>query len=308
MKTSRFTVFTLLACLFCATAFAQSTERVKRRAKQRTNQRVDQKVDEAVDKVFDDLFGKKKKTEKPEDAEAPESAEEETARPGTSILDRIGGNSEPWEPVRNDYPMSFQMAMTTTKNGKTDAMILDIALGEWMTGYRMIDPDKEQVESMRIIFDNQEGTMTTISKEEGKEPRGMQMSQRMLSGGNFSQKVEDQMDEYSFRKTGRTQVIDGYTCEEVEITGPEGSGVSWVTNEIELDWSQVVQGLTMGMRGKQTVPGMDAPYEGFPIESSWTDAKGKETTVARYRNILLGDAIDRSLFDTGEVEIQKIGY
>jgi hypothetical protein len=306
MEQSRILLYTLLLCLVSTSAFAQATERAKRRAERRANQRIDQKVDEAVDKVFDGLFGKRKKNE-PAETDAPADAERtEDNRPGTSILDRLGGSDAEWEPVRNDYPMSFRMAMSTTKRGQTEEMIIDISLGEWKTGYRIINPEGKQG-TMRIILDNQEGTMTTINEEEGKQPQGIQMSQRMFSQGNVAAVMEEKMDDYTFRKTGRIKVIDGYNCEEYEIEGPEGSGVSWVTNDIELDWPQVVQGMTMGMQGQQAMPGVNAPYQGFPIESVWTDAKGKETTVARYQDIRFGDDIDRSLLETGDIPIQKLG-
>lgn len=306
MEKSRILLYTFLLCLVSTSAFAQKTERAKRRAERRANQRIDQKVDEAVDKVFDGLFGKKKKKEE-DKTDAPADAEgTEDNRPGTSILDRLGERDAEWEPVRNDYPMSFRMAMSTTKRGQTEEMVIDISLGEWKTGYRIINSDGKQG-TMRIILDNQEGTMITITEEEGQQPQGIKMSQRMFSRGNVAATVEEKMDDYTFRKTGRTKVIDGYTCEEYEIEGPEGSGVSWVTNDIELDWPQVVQGMTMGMQGQQSMPGVNAPFEGFPIESTWTDAKGKEVTVARYQDIRLGDDIDRSLLETGDIPIQQLG-
>lgn len=290
----------MLCFLVGTMAFAQATERAKRRAERRANQRVDQKIDEAVDKVFDGLFSKKKK----EEAETPD--EEAVDRPGTNILDVLGGSNEEWEPVRNDNPMSFQMAMSTTKKGKTNEMVIDISMSEWKTAYRMIDPE-ESPSTMRIILDNENGTMTTITQEDGKDPQGIQMSQRMFNRGSVTAAVEDKMDEYTFQKTGRTKVIDGYTCEEFEIKGPEGSGVSWITNDIDINWSQIVQGMTMGMQGQQTMPGVNAPYQGFPIETTWTDDKGKEVTVARYKDIRFGDDIDRSLLETGDIPIQKLG-
>lgn len=284
--------------------FAQPTERVKRRAENRANQRVDQKVDEAVDKAFDSLGNLfKNKQRPPLDSANTAAADAQPAETATRFEGLFGaGNAEPWEPIRNDAPISYTMEIEQQKGNKTDKTVLDISFDTWLTGYRIRD-DKQ---ATRFILDNEKGTMTTVVEEEGKQPQAFRMNQFRLKVDEAT--VEDAMEKTTIEKTGRTRTIDGYACQEYTFKNEEGSGQMWITEELKADFSALMQAFVRQNRGKRSEyfdPSL--PYRGFPIEQTFTDHKGKETTITRFRQIRTGNNIDRSVLNLEGIEVATIG-
>lgn len=293
----------------------QTTERAKNRAKYRTNQRVDQKIDQGVDRALDKvegLFRRKNRS----------SAESPTAEPSTSESQQgdntdeesmqelpVGGifgglRSKDFEPFENPVAMSFVMDVSVTnKRGKTDEMQINCTFDTWQTGMQTSTDDGE----MRLILDNKEGYLTVITKDQDGELTAMRMQQRAYDLSD----VEPDPDNYTVRATGNTRKIDGYQCSEYIIEHEDGTTTSWVTKDLDIDYADFVRAMASqasASRQKILSGQPNYGYEGFPILSTTVSKDGKETTIMHIKDILIGDQIDRSIFDIEGVKVTNLGF
>jgi hypothetical protein len=320
-----------LTILLTAGLTAQNTtERVKKRAKNRTearaNQRLDQKVDEGVDKAFnaiEGLFGKKKKKKAADTTAAPTErvedgglrandgdayADEEEAT--SAIMNALGMGGGDWEPYTN--PVTFSLTMETTeikKNGKEETVRM--RMGALPTEFAMV-VQGEGSERNRMILNTQDGKTTMIATDKKGKTEGYRIRMPNFSS-TVAEAQEEMMDYLTFTATGERRTIEGYDCEKIIVTDSKHNTTteSWVTQDIDLSTAEVFGGITgMAGAGKQQMPvpeNLPAVYAGFPVESTTTD--GKTTTIMRMTDIRIGEGnIDRSLFDTGGVRVQEVGF
>ena len=111
-------------------------------------------------------------------------------------------------------------------------------------------------------------------------------------------------------QTGRRRNIDGYDCEEVIITNEDGVTTVWITQDIDADWTAMYRMFMTQSRGRGKSPleGTPPSLQGFPIEQTFVSEDGKETTRVHYRNIKLGNAIDRASLDIEGIPVQEVGF
>lgn len=316
------TVLFICLCIlssFVLDAQSETGERVKNRAENRANQRVDQKVDQAVDRAaqkIEGLFRRKKKddtadtsdpnTEEadmhtndadPEEGNEDEMDQEDTAGFLSGL--NMGGEFEPYEnPVKLNVSMSYHM---TNTRGKESSSVIHYTLDTWQTGIQVESEDG----NMRMIMDNQEGSMTMITTEKG-ETSGYKMRQIVLN----SEDVMPEEDSYNITALGNNRVIDGYNCTDYLIEHEDGTTTAWMTTELdEVDMTALMRAFVSFSKQsrKNDMPKafIDA---GFPIESTTVSKNEKETIVVKYYDINFGEDIDKSVFDTRGIKIMSIGF
>lgn len=280
--------------------------RAKHRAESKVNQKVDRTVDQAVDDVFNGLFGKKKKKKKTEEVEPPTQADEEAyeeaeAQRDAAIAARImGQRTEPWEPVKNDFPISFDMSITAEEKGKASTSQISYTFDTWLLGMQM---KQEEGETMLVVFDNEKGTMTTVIEQDGKR-----QGYRMNRGALNQDAMDEQMDDIKITPTGNSKMIDDYFCREYLIETKQGTTNAWLTKEIQADMNQLYSGFVGAAKGrKQDNNMMIYQQYGVLIEATTVEKDGKTTTHTKVSNIKTGDAINRGIFDIGDVEIADFG-
>lgn len=291
----------------------RAENRAKRRAESKVNREVDKTVDKAFDNVFDGLFGKKKKKSKEkkgetvpdesiehEDSEVYDEAEAQR-RAQEAMANMMGGKPQEWEPIKNDLPISFDMKITTDQNGKTSTAEIKYTFDTWLLGMQMQGDEKE--EGALLLLDNEKGTMTTVTEEDGKR-QGYRMNSGMFGTPN----VDDAMDEVKVTATGNTKMIDDYFCREYLIEAKDGTTHAWLTKEIQADMSKLYAGFAGAVKGKkQDNKMMIYQNYGVLIEGTTVEKDGKRTTHTKVSNIKTGDQIDRSILDISDVEIMNIG-
>lgn len=299
-----------LALVFVTTvAQAQVTDRAKNRAENRANQRVDQKVDQAVDKAADkleSLFKKKQETtpEPTDDTSGAESttdeASQEQAAPSMGkILGGLGMGGK-FEPYQNEVLMNMSMDITTANaRGKEDKMTMHLTLDTWATGINAVTEDGQN----RILLDNKEGSMTVITtSKDGTQ--GFKMRQPVFE----DTALEPDDTDVKITDLGNTRTIDGYKCREYLIEHEEGTSNAWLTKDLDIDPTIMARAFaTQARQAKQKNTMNFQKMEGFPIEVTTVSKNGKDTTVAHYYNIKIGN-IDKSVFDTSGVEIMSLGF
>ncbi|PHN07438.1 hypothetical protein [Flavilitoribacter nigricans] len=289
--------------------------RAKHRAESKVNREVDKTVDKALDNVFDGLFGKKKKKKKteetkegtvPEDARDHEDSEayedaEAQRRAQAAIAGMMGGEAEDWEPVKNDFPISFDMSISTEKKGKTTTTDVEYTFDTWVLGMKM---KQENEEEMLMLLDNEKGTMTTVVEKDGKR-QGYRMNRGMFGTPDMDEVMED----VKITPTGNTKMIDGYFCREYLIESEAGTTTNaWLTKEVQADMNQLYSGFISAGKGKKQDNSMMIYQNyGVLIEATTVDEDRQETSHIKVSNIKTGDQINRGILDVSDVEIMGIG-
>lgn len=284
------------------------TERAKRRAANRANQRVDQKVDQAVDRAaekIEGLFRRKKENESTEEStteEGQEQTEDEMSQEESAgFLSglNIGGKFEPYEnPVLLNLSMSYT---STNARGKESGGIMHYTLDTWQTGIVV----ETEGSNIRMLMDNQEGSMTMITTDDKGNISAFKMRQVSID----EEDVTPDEESYTITNLGNTRVIDGYNCTEYLIEHEGGTTNAWMTTEVDIDMQDLAKAMFSLSRQKKN---SDVPpafeMAGFPVESTTVSKNGKDTTVAHYYDIEIGEGIDKSVFDLDGVEVMSIGF
>ncbi len=317
-------IFLMLFLALTTTFVLNAQSRAERRAKNRANQNMDREIDKAVDKTFNkvgDLFKKKKKKKEEDvedeevddrndanaDDEEAEMSEEEQQQQTQDMINRMlgGGGDEEWEPIKNDFPISFDAEMKHIKKNKEEITHVSYTFDTWKTGIKMVT---EEGEEMRMILDNQEGSMTTITNQDGKT-QGFKMRQQVYNVDES--KMSD--DDIKITKTKETRTINGYLCTKYIVETKEGTSTAWVTKDINMSMARMFRFMSFRQNaGKQKANGIDAQtyadIEGWPIETTFVDKNGKETTIMTTTNIKTGSNIERNILDTSGIDIMSVGF
>ena len=309
----KYRITLLLTFLLTATLAlpAQGTvERAKERSEKRANKRVDSKIDQEVDKALnaiEGLFKKKKRNQEPTESEAAnDSATSDEA--ANAFMNMLSGNDEDFEPFENEQPFSLLMTVEEEKRGKTETST--IHLGATRTQIAMITTDDNQ--RSQVVFNTQDGKTTTVITDKKGETKGFRMRMPNLGGmiESASQEVGDMMD---VERTNERKTIDGYDCELVIVTNTKENTVtrSWITRDLDISSQEVFGSVARMMGGKGggapgIPPGFEDLVDGFPIMS--TSVEGNKTYTMHLSDIRTGNDIDQSIFDTGNVPIEELGF
>ncbi len=321
------TSLSLVFCLFFVGALAAQnpTDRVKRRAENRAEQNVNNRVDRTVDKAVDDvigsLFGKKKSKPAQENDQATPSQgegsnEDDAASQAAAyemLSNMMGGGK--WEPYTNPRSLSFSNEITTTKaNGKTEIMMMDLAVTETKVGMRLYD--ETDGERTRMILDTQDGKTTMISTDKKGKTEGVRMRMPNMKA-MVQDQVEDTIEEATahiqINRTGERKTIDGYNCEKYIVTDTEENTTTtaWITKDLNLSMAELM-GAMLGFTGGGQIKIPDMPkhgnmMDGVMIQATQVDSKGEKTDI-HYRNIKLDGQTDKSILDVSGIPIQEVGF
>ena len=202
-------------------------ERVKERAKARTEEKVDQKTDQAMDSLFVKREKKKSNESESEEINEPTSS--------SSSISMSGMFS---------YAITATIEVDTYKRKKTEQNIIIQSYGD---GSLLSTVEKSTVlhdlENERVFL------IDTVTKQ--AQVTSLKWFQKMGGGSNATDSGKD--DDYEVIKTGRTQVLNGYTCHEYIITHEDGKVEAWYAPGVEFDYSDYMQGFSK-MFGKKSPP------------------------------------------------------
>lgn len=321
---------TSLSFIFCllftvALAAQNPTERVKRRAENRAEQNVNNRVDRTVDKAVDDvigsLFGKKKQKPAQENDEATPSQGERSneddaasqAAAAEMISNLLGGGK--WEPYTNPRSLSFSNEIITTKaNGKTEKMMMDLAVTETKVGMRL--HDETDGEKTRMILDTQDGKTTMISTDKEGKREGVRMrmpNMKAMVQDQVEDTLEEATDHIQINRTGERKTIDGYNCEKYIVTDTEENTTTtaWITQDLDISMAELMAAMLNFTGGGQVkIPDMPKHgnmMDGIMIQLSQVNAEGEKIDI-HYRNIKLDGQTDKSILDVSGIPIQEVGF
>lgn len=272
-------IFTILFTLTILTAHSQVVEKTEEKAKQKTEQRIDRKIDKGIDDGLDaieGLFSKKKKKGLVEESKAEgvtESNSSDEASASTSPMSMMGGSEVQ---VQDEYTFDHRFVILMEEFDKK---------GKLKESNEMTFLSKEESSVMGILM-NQEGINTEMIYDldsyeivtlmnTGGQKIGTTMSidksqvESMMSEDNSD--AVDMGEMPTFKKTGNTKTISGYSCDEYVVENIENSDGSsmtyWITDELDIDWIKSMGNMSsMSKQMPDMYAGTGYPEDGSVIQ------------------------------------------
>lgn len=279
-----------LVILIASTSNAQIVDRTTDRATQKANNRVDERIDQGIDRSLDAIegvFRKGKKKDKSASTQAPEQTsdnEMSSASPAEShaAFGMFGASSTE---LKSNYDFDHQVDMqieSFDKKGKS-----------------------EGVQNMQMFFSDNETHVGVKAVMEGMNSVSIidmakfQMIMLMDMGGSkmamaidfdpskFAEEVEtnDDSTDMSFRKTGRTKVILGYSCDEYAMEDDTNILEFWVTREEQLDLFKAFGAMGASGKGAGGFSSVSEYPTGMTMEFTSTEKKNGEKAIMQVTKI-----------------------
>jgi hypothetical protein len=248
-------------------------------------------------KLLDKLAPPPKQEEQPQpvDVKTTPDGYSITTEDGTvTIEDAQAGDFQP-----NTFLGSFTMNIQTTEKGKTENSRIEYHFQKWQTSLK---PTVEgQQETMQMIFNlqNQKMSILTTDKKGAKTGIITKMPKVEFKSNKLDDKIEQSIDNTTFKRTGEKKNISGYSCEKWIITNPEGVTEAWITDEIDFNMANAFSMFSAGSKGKGSskTSGFE-DLTGFALESTFTDTKGAVTKMT-VSDIKIGNPSDAHFSTAG---------
>jgi hypothetical protein len=293
MKLTKIFTFLLFFCVLPTQA--QVVEKTEEKTKQKTEQRLDQKIDKGIDNGLDaieGLFSKKKKKKEIVEEEAEDNAEYTASENSsndaeTAATMKIMGGSE--VQVQEEYKFDHRFVLLMEnfdKKGKLDvsnemtflakeeSSVMGIIMNQEGINTSMIyDLDNYEIVTLMNVSGQKMGTTMSIDKS---QIEGM-MSEGDSEDGDMSEMP-------TFKKTGETKTITGYSCDEYVVENLENSNetkmVYWITDEAEIDWIKSMSNMSsMNKQMPNIYAGNGYPEDGSVIQMIVEEKNGERMVM-----------------------------
>jgi GLPGLI family protein len=282
------TVFFLFLSL---SANAQIGQRIKERIKQNTERKIEDKVvnkaGEKTDQALDSLFKKRKrpgrtttKQESPDGgneesgSSQSKSASQGSTTPQSSGFDFAGLMNAKYESSYTmDIEMKIEMKSQEKPKKKVETVYMDMYYGD--DCYMIVFEDQEEGESAKSIMDLKNNTSVVLNDN---EMSGVAISMDFMTD-KLNESIEESSDsdeDVTFKKTGRTKTIAGYTCEEYIIETDDMRMEAWYTDEITVQMYQNMD--EYPLFASMAAYGNQGHMQGTMLESHMVEKTGDKGT------------------------------
>ncbi|MGB6036271.1 MAG: hypothetical protein WBG42_08380 [Cryomorphaceae bacterium] len=286
-------IFTILLAFFSLITQAQVVDKTEEKAKQKTEQRIDQKIDNGIDNGLDaieGLFSKKKKKKEVEEEDESESVASNNSSDDaqTAAMMKMMGGSD--VQVQDEYKFDHRFVILMEdydKKGKLnqsnemtflskeESSVMGILMNQEGINTEMIyDLGSYEIVTLMNTGGQKIGTTMSIDKEQVES----MMAAEDTEAGDMSEMP-------TFKKTGNTKSISGYSCDEYvveNVQNMEGSMTYWITDELEIDWIKSMANMSsMNKQMPDMYAGSGYPEDGSVIQMIITEKNGErmEMTV-----------------------------
>jgi len=190
--------------------------------------------------------------------------------------------------VQDTPAVTIVMEQTTTKKGKLkedESGTTMLTLNGSKLGQTMRLGDAPPV---TIIFDNEEGTMTTVATDKKGKVSATVMP-RMKLGSNL---VKNMISDY--QKTDETKSILGYDARKYIITHRFGTTEAWMAEIPGVSWGEVVSKMTGDAAARRLLPLPEELPNAIALAGTTTSKDGKRVTEMEVTSIQTGADADLS--------------
>lgn len=227
------------------TSNAQFWKKIQKKIEKKIEQKVEQKIDKETDKAIDKTL--EGKTEKAIDTEKSK------------------------ENYLSSYSFTKSIVVEVT-NKKDINQQMEFLMGNYEDTYGILMLTNEMNEQGEVIVVVSPKSTVSFMNVSGMKIKNSTSMNKLGKGMDMSNKMPDSKD-FSFKKTGKTKKILGYTCEEYKVDynfeKDKGTANCWVANDFPIKNKELPM---LGMR-------KDNPYfSGFVLEINST-TKGEDWTV-----------------------------
>ncbi len=288
-----------LLCLFLSLGVnAQIGQRIKERIKQNAERKIEDKVvnkaGEKTDQALDSLFKTRKRPGRVTSKKEPTQSggnedgnqgeginESKSNTPESSGFD-FGGlmNAKYESSYTLDIEMKVEMKSQEKPKKKVETSYLDMYYGE--NCYMIVFEDEKEKESSTALMDLKNNTSIVLNDE---DMSGVAISMDFMSDKISGSAAEYQDssyvegEDYTFRKTGKTKKIAGYTCEEYIIETDDIQMNAWYTDEISVEMYQNLDEYPLfASMANMSTYGNNGTMQGTMMESHMVEKTGDKGT------------------------------
>ncbi|HKL39602.1 MAG TPA: hypothetical protein VJ894_02935 [Cryomorphaceae bacterium] len=287
-------IFTTLLAFCTVLTKAEVVEKTEEKAKQKTERRIDQKIDNGIDSGLDaieGLFSKKKKKKKEEEEvqdEAQYSANKDTGNAEeTKPIMKTMGKSD--VQVQDEYKFDHRFVILMenfNKKGKLEESneMTFMTKDESSVMGMVITQEGIQTEMIYDLMSYEIVTLMTVSGQKMGTTMSIDKAQvESMMSQEESEEVD--MDKVpTFKKTGKTKTISGYSCEEYIVENIENNDgntiVYWFTTELDTDWIKSMSNMS-GVNGKMPdmYAGSGYPEDGAVVQMIMDQKNGERMVM-----------------------------
>lgn len=279
----------------------------------KADEKIDKSINSAVDKPVDKTEEKVKESVKNDEKGSSTSSNSNSSSKSNSnsnssssqqgqpsqedmakYMEMMGGGAVSMEDypdideiVPSSFVGSFDMYVTTTKNGKAkdDGMISWYIDKYDVVMIPQMENNGKQAES-KIIINRKKGVMTMLTNDGGKKS-GIVMKMKTIVVDLSKTDVEGDNSDMNVQiLKNEKQTINGYPCYKVLASNDEMESEAWVTEKIALNMQQMFSFMDMRAKGDNNAyDDKIAQIEGWPIKTISKDKKTGEVTTMEMKNI-----------------------
>lgn len=202
---------------------------------------------------------------------------------GDSVAIKYGQLADNWMARMNeavDLPDSYAfdraLLIETTSGNDVNEMTMYLSTESPLLGI-----EQEEGSDLRLIVIDTEKDVTVLymTDKKGKKtaqaiPNMMQFAGAMTS--SYQADTIDQID-YTFKATGKTRKVAGYTCDEYLGESEEYESTFYITDALDVDWKEVFGGMIERFAGS-SYDDKAMKTNGFMLESHSQHKKKKKDT------------------------------
>lgn len=268
----------------------------ERKSEEHALKEADKAADKGLDKAADAIWGAIEGEEDKSDTTS------EGSDHNVNFNLQIGGGTP--APTESSYTFDTQVAyqfIVEDPESKDEETIMDLISwyqeGKEYTATKMHVTNDEQPINVLTIFDLKNESMIMIMED---DKIAQVISTKEKSEEPTNNHVQGDSNT-TFKKTGRTKKILGYTCYEYKMHNEDADGTFWIAPDAKVHSATLFQG---GIFGKEA-PELDIPkdQQGMLMEmnSVVTDSDGKKTNMK-----ILIKSIDKKNLKINMSDYQKM--
>ncbi|MEL6675362.1 MAG: DUF4412 domain-containing protein [Bacteroidota bacterium] len=307
-----------LMALFILPTHDLAAQSIRNRIKRKLNERIDRKVEEKVDEKIDDALDKILSGDSKEgtaDSTRKQEVNVKVKNHGDEVNITIGADdTAPADVKPSEFIGYYTMEYRSYKNGKEEKDSPS-TISYYMDTYRFAMKPQQPGEDEQITMIMDRGKRKMINKIIDEDGNKTAMILPMIKIGVKVNTDAQSTEQYStesanVQATGRSKTIHGYLCKEYKVENEEGTTLVWITNGTDLNMAEMLSFINVQASGS----GSAAPsgqynnvysLGGFPMESHFTDKKGKQKTSYQIKEFKKG-SVPAEIFSLSGYEVQDV--
>lgn len=231
----------------------------------------------------------------------------------SQMASMMGGKVKYADSYTFDHSMTMEMTASQKNGKKTNKSVMALQAdkeGNAMTMEVLESDGKVAKDKTMILYDIPNSTMVTLLENSKGEKSGMAMGfdaeaiQKMMEDQTTS---EADQPTATFKKTGNTRTILGYSCAEYAFDGEDASGTAWVAEDAEVNtltfFGLLGQGAS-GKKGSYVMENLTGYPEGLLLEMHSRDKKSNDTVDMVVTDLKLNAA---TTLKPGDYNVTSLG-